>query len=167
MAQKKNCDKRRQENLPKLPPKKPVVSRRPTVEDVTDSESDESDEDFTLMDSVASSDLSEDDSEFDMESDDEDDILKEIRTDSELLAFVSRLQKAHDQMVSDERAQRATKKRKAMYLGNSDRSKRRWKAKGKKTETAGFPSVTKYFQKQLDKGNSVRTAGIPAEVSIS
>jgi hypothetical protein len=99
MARKKNCDKRRQENLPKLPPKKPVVSRRPTVEDVTDSESDESDEDFTLMDSVASSDLFEDHSEFDMESDDEDVILKEIRTDSELLAFVSRLQKPHDQMV--------------------------------------------------------------------
>ena len=167
MARKKNCDKRRQENLPKLPPKQPMVSRRPTVEDITDSESDESDDDFTPVDSVANSDLSGDDSEFDMESDDEDDILKEIQTDSELLAFASRLQKAHDQMVSDEKAQRATKKRKAMYLGNSDRSKRRWRAEGKKTEAAGFPSVTKYFQKRSDKENPARNPGIPVEVSKS
>src|ERR1700683_283938 len=61
MAQKKNCDKRRQENLPKLPPEQPVVSQQPIVEDITDSESDE--------------------------FDDEDNILKEIQTDSELLAF--------------------------------------------------------------------------------
>jgi hypothetical protein len=56
------------------------------------------------LDLVASSDHFKDDSEFNMESDDEDDILKEIRTDLKLLAFVSRLQKAHDQMISDERA---------------------------------------------------------------
>jgi hypothetical protein len=74
------------------------------------------------VDLIASSDLSEDDSQFDMESNDEDDILKEIQTDSELLAFASRLQKAHDQMASDEKAQQATKKRKATYLENSDRS---------------------------------------------
>jgi hypothetical protein len=161
MARKKNCDKRRQENLLKLPPKKPVVSRRPTIEDVTDSENDESDNDFAPVDS------SDDDSEFDMESDDGDNILKEIQTDSELLAFASRLQKAHDRMVINEKAQRATKKRKATYLGNSDRSKRRWRVEGKKTEAAGFPSVTKYFQKQSDKENPARNPGILVEVSKS
>jgi hypothetical protein len=161
MARKKNCDKRRQENLLKLPPKKPVVSRRPTVEDVRDSEN-ESDDDFAPEDSVTSSD---DDSEFDMESDDEDNILMEIRTDAELLVFASRLQKAHDQMVNDEKAQCATKKRKATYPGNSVRSKRRWRAEGKKTEAAGFPSVMKYFQKQPDKENPAINSGISVEVS--
>ena len=73
MARKKNCDKRRQQNLPKLLPKAPAESRRPTIEDITDSESDD------------------DDSECDMESDDEDNILKDVQTNSELLAFVSRL----------------------------------------------------------------------------
>jgi len=130
MAQKKNCNKRRQENLPKLPPKNPV-SRQPTVEDVMDSNSDEFDDDFIPVDLIVSSDLSNDDSEFDMESNDKDDILKEIQTDSKLFEFASRLQKA----------QQATKKRKATYLGNSDRSKRRWRAEGKKTEATGFPSV--------------------------
>ena len=105
-----------------------MVSQQPIVEDITDSE-----------------------------SDDEDDILKEIQTDSELLAFASRLQKA----------QWATKKRKAMYLGNSDRSKQRWRAEGKKTEAAGFPSMTKYFQKWSDKENPARNPGIPVEVSKS
>ena len=118
-----------------------MVSQQPIVKDITDSESDD--------------------------EDDEDDILKEIQTDSELLAFASRLQKAHDQMVSDEKAQRATKKRKAMYLGNSDRSKRRWRAEGKKTEAAGFPSITKYFQKWSDKEIPARNPGIPVEVSKS
>jgi hypothetical protein len=60
-----------------IPPKKPAASRRPTVEDVTDSENDESDDDFTPVDSVTSSD---DDSKFDVESDDEVNILTEIRT---------------------------------------------------------------------------------------
>lgn len=161
MAQKKNCDKRRQENLPKLPPKKPMVSRWPTVEDVTDSESDESNNDFAPVDS------SDDDSEFDMESNDEDNILKEIQTDSELLAFALRLKKAHDQMVINEKALQATKKRKATYLGNSDRSKWRWRAEGKKTEAAGFPSMTKYFQKQSDTENPARNSGILVEVSKS
>jgi len=117
------------------------------------------------VDSVSGSCLSGDDSEFNKESDDEADILKEIQTDSELLAFASRLKKAHDQMVSDEKARWATKKRKAMYLGNSERSKWRWRAEGKRTEAAGFPSVTKYFQKWSDKGNPERNLGIPVEVS--
>jgi hypothetical protein len=78
MAQKKNCDKRRQENLPKPPSKEPAVSRQPTVEDnISYSKSDVSDNDFT-PDSVTRSDLSVDDSEFDMESDDDEDNLKEI-----------------------------------------------------------------------------------------
>ena len=34
MAQKKNCDKRRQKNLPKLLPKIPAESRWPTIEDI-------------------------------------------------------------------------------------------------------------------------------------
>jgi hypothetical protein len=41
MVQKKNCAKRRQENLLKLPPKKPMVSRQPTIKDITDPKSDE------------------------------------------------------------------------------------------------------------------------------
>jgi hypothetical protein len=72
-----------------------------------------------------------------------------IRTDAELLAFALRLQKA----------QCATKKRKATYLGNSVRSKQRWRAEGKKKEAAGFPSVMKYFQKQPDKVVTLEAAG--------
>ena len=49
-----------------------MVSEWPTIEDVTDSKSDESNNDFAPVDS------SDDDSEFDMESNDEDNILKEI-----------------------------------------------------------------------------------------
>jgi hypothetical protein len=81
------------------------------------------------VDLIASSDLSEDDSQFDMESNDEDDILKEIQTDSELLAFASRLQKA----------QRATKKRKATYLGNSDRSNRDGGQRAKRQKQLASP----------------------------
>src|SRR5258705_6008485 len=51
-------------------------------------------------------------------------------------------------MVTEEKAKRAAKKRKATYLGNSARSKRRWRQEGKKTIEAGFPSVTNFFQKQ-------------------
>ena len=67
--------------------------RQPTIKDVTDSENDEFNNDFATVDSVASSD---DNSEFIMDSDDEDNILKEIQTDSELLAFALRLQKWPD-----------------------------------------------------------------------
>jgi len=122
-----------------------------------DSNSNEFDDDFIPVDLIACSDLSNDDSEFDMESNDKDDILKEIQTDSKLFAFASRLQKA----------QQATKKRKATYLGNSDRSKQRWRAEGKKTEAAGFPSMTKYIQKQSGKENPAINPGIPVEVSTS
>ena len=143
------------------------MSRQPTVEAVIDSELDESDDNFTPMNS-AGSDLSGDDSEFDMESDDENDILKKIQTDSELLSFASRLQKAHDQMVSDKKAQWATRKRKATYAGNSNRSKWRWRAEGKKMEEAGFLSMAKYFQKLSDRKSPVRNPGIPTiEVSKS
>jgi len=167
MAQKKNCNKRRLQNLSKLPSKNVTVPRQPTVEDVTDSESesDEFDDNFSPFETVASSEHSGDDSEFEMESDDEDDMLKEIQTDSELLAFASRLQMAHDEMVSNEKAKRATKKRKATYLGNSNRSKRRWRAEGKMTEAAGFPSVSKFFQKRSEKENPLQNPEISAEVT--
>ena len=132
MAQKKNCDKRRQKNLPKLPSQIPAVSR-PTIEDVIDSESDD---DFVPVDSVASPD---DDSKFNMESGDEDNILREIQTDSEFLAFVSRLQEAHDQMQWQQRKER-------LHIWEIQRDGRQ-KRKGQ----AGFPSITKYFQKQSDK----------------
>jgi len=145
MAQKKKSNKNRQGNLPPLPPKQPKVSRQPMVEDA---EEDSEDDDFIPMDPIDSSDLSGDESEIEMESDDEDGGFKEIQSDAELMAFALRLQKAHDQMVKEEKEKRATKKRKATYLGNSDRSKRRWRLEGKKTEAAGYPSVTKFFPKK-------------------
>ena len=135
MAQKKKSNKNRQGNLPPLPPKQPKVSRQPMVEDA---EEDSEDDDFIPMDPVDSSDLSGDESEIEMESDDEDGGFKEIQSDAELMAFALRLQKAHDQMVKEEKEKRATKKRKATYLGNSDRSKQRWRLEGKKTEAAGY-----------------------------
>ncbi len=104
MAQKKNCNKQRLQNLSKLSSKNVTVPRQPTVEDVTDSESDEFDNNFSPFETVASSELSGDNSEFDMESDNEDDMLMEIQTDSELLAFASRLKMAHDEMISNEKA---------------------------------------------------------------
>ena len=167
MARKKNCDKRRLQNLSKLPSKNVTVPRQPTVEDVTDSESDEFDDNFSPFETAASSELSGDDSEFDMESDDEDDMLKEIRTDSELLAFALRLQTAHDEMVSNEKARRATKKRKATYLGNSDRSKRQWRAEGKMTEAAGFPSVSKFFQKRSETENPLQNPEILRSAEVT
>src|ERR1700734_2596740 len=145
MAQKKKSNKNRQGNLPPLPPKQPKVSRQPMVEDA---EEDSEDDDFIPMDPIDSSDLSGDESEIEMESDDEDGGFKEIQSDAELMAFALRLQKAHDQMVKEEKEKRATKKRKATYLGNSDRSKRRWRLEGKKTEAAGYPSVPKFFPKK-------------------
>ena len=145
MAQKKKSNKNRQGNLPPLPPKQSKVSRQPMVEDVTDAEEDSEDDDFIPMDPTDSSDLS---GEIEMESDDEDGGFKEIQSDAELMAFALRLQKAHDQMVKEEKEKRATKKRKATYLGNSDRSKWRWRLEGKKTEAAGYPSVMKFFLKK-------------------
>ena len=107
------------------------------IEDITDFESDEN---STPVDSVASSD---DDSEFDMESGDEDNILREIQTDSELLAFVSRLQEAHDQMQWQQRKER-------LHIWEIQRDQNR-DGRQKRKGQAGFPSITKYFQKQSDK----------------
>jgi hypothetical protein len=73
------------------------------VEDVTDSEEESEDNDFIPMDSIDSSDLSGDESKIEIESENEDDGFKEIQNDAELMAFASRLQTAHDQMVQDEK----------------------------------------------------------------
>jgi len=136
MARKKNISKTWQENFPKRPPKH-TMSRKPPVDDVTDSELES---DFDFKDSEA-------ESEEEVGSDDEDISLKEIQSDVELLEFTMRLQEAHDQMVAKEKARRADKKRKSTYLGNSDRSKWRWQLKRKRAEEAGS-SVTKFFPKQ-------------------
>ena len=69
------------------------------------------------MDSELESDFdvkdSEVESEEEMESYNEDITLKEIWSDAELLEFASRLQEAHDQMVTKEKAKQAAKKRKS------------------------------------------------------
>jgi hypothetical protein len=109
MTRKKNISKTWQANLPKWPPKHTPVSRKPTVDDVTDSEL-ESDFDFKDL---------EVESEEEMESGDEDITLKEIQSDVELLEFAMRLQEAHDWMVTEEKAKRAHNSRKWM----------RWKSK--------------------------------------
>src|SRR5882762_8115737 len=166
MAQKKKCNKNRWGNLPLLPPKQPKVSRQPTVEDVTDSEEESEDNDFIPMDPMDSSDLSGDESEIEMESEDEDDAFNEIKNDADLMAFASTLQQAHDQMVQEEKEKRATNKWKATYLGNSVRSKRRWRLEDKKTEAAGYPSVKFFFPKQSHAKWQTKNPGSPLEVSI-
>src|SRR5271156_799309 len=95
MARKKNISKIWQENFPKRPPKH-TMSRKPQVDDVTDSELES---DFDFKDSEA-------ESEEEVGSDDEDISLKEIQSDVELLEFTMRLQEAHDQMVAKEKARR-------------------------------------------------------------
>jgi hypothetical protein len=155
MTRKKNISKTWQANLPKRPQKHTPVSRKATVEDVTDSKLES---DFDVKDSEV-------ESEEEMESDGEDITLKEIRSDAELLEFASRLQEAHNQMVTEEKAKRAAKKRKSTYSGNSDRSKRRWKLQGKRAEEAGFPSVTRFFPKQTEASEAPRTLESQAEVS--
>src|SRR5277367_5845257 len=135
MARKKNISKTWQENFLKRPPKH-TMSRKPPVDDVTDSELES---DFDFKDSEAESEGSHDG----------DISLKEIQSEVELLEFTMRLQEAHDQMVAKEKARRADKKRKSTYLGNSDRSKRRWQLKRKRAEEAGS-SVTKFFPKHQD-----------------
>ena len=142
------------------------MSILPTVEDVTDSKEESEDNDFIPMDPMDSSDLPGDESEIEMESEDEDDAFKEIKNDAELMAFASTLQKAHDQMVQEEKEKRATKKWKATYLGNSVRSKRRWKLEGKKTEAVGYPSMKNFFQKQSHAEQETKNPGSPPEVSI-
>lgn len=166
MAQKKKCNKNRWGNLPPLPPKQPKVSIQPTVEDFTDSEEESEDNDFIPMDPMDGSDLLGDESEIEMESEDEDDAFKEIKNDAELMAFALTLQKAHDQMVQEEKEKRATKKRKATYLGNSVRSKRRWRLEGEKTEAAGYPSVKNFFPKQSHAEQQTKNPGLSPEVSI-
>ena len=124
MTRKKNISKTWQANLPKQPQKHTPVSRKPTIGDVMDSELES---DFDVKDSEV-------ESEEEMESDDEDITLKEIQSDAELLEFALRLQEAHDQMVTEEKAKQAAKKRKSTYSGNSYRSKWRWKLQGKKKQ---------------------------------
>jgi hypothetical protein len=155
MTRKKNISKTWQANLPKRPPKHTSVSRKPTVDDVTDSELESN---FDFKDSEV-------ESEEEMESGDEDITLKEIQSDAELLEFAMRLQEAHDRMVTEEKAKWADKKRKSTYSGNSDRSKRRWKLQRKRAEEAGFPSVTKFFPKQTEVPETPRTLESRAEVS--
>ena len=57
------------------------------------------------------------------------------------------------------------KEKEGYVSGNSDRSKWRWRAEGKKTEAAGFPSMTKYFQKHSDTENPARNPRNTVEVS--
>ncbi len=71
MTRKKNISKIWQANLPKQPQKHTLVSRKPTVEDVTDSELES---DFDFKDSEV-------ESEEEMESDGEGITLKEIQSD--------------------------------------------------------------------------------------
>src|SRR5258708_10649926 len=155
MNRKKNISKTWQANLLKQPQKHSPVSRKHSVEDVMDSELES---DFDFKDSEV-------ESEEEMESDAEDITLKEIQSDVELLEFASRLQEAHDQMVTEEKSKQAAKKRKSTYLGNLDRSKWRWKLQGKRAEEASFPSMTKFFPKQTEVPEALRTLESQAEVS--
>ena len=137
MARKKNSIKNWHENLPKQPLTHTPVLRKPSVEDVTNPELES---DFEFEDSG-------EESGEEMESDNEDITLKEIQSDVELLEFASRLQDTHHQIVAEERQNRQPRKGSPHTLGNLDRSKWRWKLQGKRTEEAGFPSVTKFFPK--------------------
>ena len=134
-----------------------------TTGGVTDSEEESNDNDFMPMDS---SDLSGEESDIEMVSEDEEDAFKEIQNDAELMAFASRLQKAHNQMVQDKKRKRATTKWKAAYLGDSARSKQRWRLEGKKIEAAGYPSVKNFFQKQPGAKQQTENLGSPPDVSI-
>jgi hypothetical protein len=69
-------------------------------------------------------------------------------------------------MVQEEKEKRVTKKWKATYLGNSVRSKRRWKLEGKKTEAAGYPSVKNFFLKWTHARQETKKSGSSLEVSI-
>ena len=155
MTRKKNISKIWQKNLPKWPPKHTPMSRKPTVNDVTDSKLESN---FDFKDSEV-------ESEDKMESGDENITLKEIQSDAELLEFATRLQEAHDWMVTEEKAKQADKKRKSTYSGNLDRSKWRWQLQRKRAEEAGFPSVTKFFPKQTEVPEVIRTLEYQAEVS--
>lgn len=103
--------------------------------------------------------------ESELESGNENIILKEIQSDVELLEFVTRLQEAHDQMITGKKAKWADKKRKFTYSGNLDRSKQRWQLQRERAEEASFCSVTKFFLKQTEVLEALRTLESQAEVN--
>jgi hypothetical protein len=98
MGRKKNLDKKRLANLPHRPAKS-LPRLQPTL--TKDSESDSSDNDFGPLDSGVPTVDSDDEQDFDLE-DLEEEALKEIQSDSDLLAFAAKLQIAHDNMVKQE-----------------------------------------------------------------
>lgn len=83
-----------------------------------------------------------------LEGEDEDDIIKEVQDEASLLAFASRLQEAHNEMVERQKAKRVSTKRKPHYTGDSERTKRRRREERKNLEKAGFPSVLDFFGKK-------------------
>ena len=103
--------------------------------------------------------------ESELESGNKNIILKEIQSDVELLEFVTRLQEAHDQMITGKKAKWADKKRKFTYSGNLDRSKQRWQLQREREEEASFCSVTKFFLKQTEVLEALRTLESQAEVN--
>lgn len=103
--------------------------------------------------------------ESELESGNKNIILKEIQSDVELLEFVTRLQEAHDQMITGKKAKWADKKRKFTYSGNLDRSKQRWQLQRERAEEASFCSVTKFFLKQTEVLEALRTLESQAEVN--
>jgi hypothetical protein len=69
-------------------------------------------------------------------------------------------------MVQEEKEKRTIKKWKATYLGNSVRSKQRWRLEGNKTEAARYPSMKNFFLKQSHAKQQTKNPGSPPEVSI-
>lgn len=139
MGRRKNCIKNRLRNLHKNTPKAKSQAPEASVEPSTpelgiDSDSEEYTSDLEL----------------------EDNEIQEIQTDSDLLAFTAKLQAAHDSMVRKEREKRAATKRKLVYTGNSDRTKRRQRLEGKKMEAAGFPSIMSFFHKNTEPESGER-----------
>jgi hypothetical protein len=92
------------------------------------------------------SELSEDGCQ--LEGEDEDDIIKGVQDKTGLLAFASRLQEAHNEMVERQKEKRVNTKRKPHYTSNSERTKQRRREKWKNLEKAGFPSVLEFFGKK-------------------
>ena len=103
--------------------------------------------------------------ESELESGNKNIILKEIQSDVDLLEFVTRLQEAHDQMITGKKAKWADKKRKFTYSGDLDRSKQRWQLQRERAEEASFCSVTKFFLKQTEVLEALRTLESQAEVN--
>ena len=140
MGKRKNCLKKRLLNFPKaqatpLPPISPALG---------DSDTDNTDEDFAPPEHVDSS--SDSESVLDIESDGE--FVKDLKNEADLLEFTAKLQAAHNHMVSEEREKRARMKRKPIYTGNSDRTKRRKRSQGKKMEEKGYPPIQTFFTKK-------------------